>query len=335
MIVVHRKEKKKKKRCLVCWCTDIVDFEYKRGSDVSVTKLIFGHTIRSVVWLHEWLEDWWCCWKEKKCRTGEEFAMSSSFFFLFFLNSFFFFFCRNDDWREQNTGRFTNIVSGCGFLFFFPLTHRADFSQSCHCCSVSLHWITTSTVTTGEFRNLHLPSRFLKGGTLSQIWVLAALYHSIFIFLVPLFNRLCFFWLYDVLRLFAVCSTNSLSYCVFVTEGWSICVCGCVHCPFRLLLCFTHIHIQQYHTASFMYLCWYFVNNKRREKRFLYFVLFSWPLNPKLTLLLLHMWKDSIKRWCCSLNNRMPYNDVCAYMSNSWSPICIKDAHKIRDCPTD
>lgn len=113
-------------------------------------------------------------------------------FFLFFFK-FIFFFCRNNDWREQNTGRFTNIVSGCGFLFFFPLTHRADFSQSCHCCSVSLHWITTSTVTTGEFRNLHLPSRFLKGGTLSQIWVLAALYHSIFIFLVPLFNRLCFF----------------------------------------------------------------------------------------------------------------------------------------------
>lgn len=150
--------------------------------------------------------------------------------------------------------------------FFFPLTHRADFSQSCHCCSVSLHWITTSTVTAGEFRNLHLPSRFLKGGTLSQIWVLAALYHSIFIFLVPLIGFV-FFWLYDVLRLFAVCSTNSLSYCVFVTEGWSICVCGCVHCPFRLLLCFTHIHIQQYHTASFMYLCWYFVNNKRREKK--------------------------------------------------------------------
>lgn len=44
-----REKERKKKRCLVCWCTDIVDFEYKRGSDVSVTKLIFGHTIRSVV----------------------------------------------------------------------------------------------------------------------------------------------------------------------------------------------------------------------------------------------------------------------------------------------
>lgn len=142
---------------------------------------------------------------------------------------------------------------------FFPLTHRADFSQSCHCCSVSLHWITTSTVTAGEFRNLHLPSRFLKGGTLSQIWVLAALYHSIFIFLVPLIG----FVFFDCTM---CCSTKSLSYCVFVTEGWSICVCGCVHCPFRLLLCFTHIHIQQYHTAAFMYLCWYFVNNKRRKK---------------------------------------------------------------------
>lgn len=100
MIVVHRKEKKKKKkRCLVCWCTDIVDFEYKRGSDVSVTKLIFGHTIRSVVWLHEWLEDWWCCWKEKKCRTGEEFAMSSSFFFLFFFKFIFFFLQKR--WLER------------------------------------------------------------------------------------------------------------------------------------------------------------------------------------------------------------------------------------------
>lgn len=195
-------------------------------------------------------------------------------FFSFFLNSFFFFLQKR--WLERAKHRQVHEHRVWLWVFvFFPLTHRADFSQSCHCCSVSLHWITTSTVTTGEFRNLHLPSRFLKGGTLSQIWVLAALYHSIFIFLVPLFNRLCFFWLYDALRLFAVCSTNSLSYCVFVTEGWSICVCGCVHCPFRLLLCFTHIHIQQYHTASFMYLCWYFVNNKRREKRFLYFVLFS------------------------------------------------------------
>lgn len=149
MIVVHRKEKKKKKRCLVCWCTDIVDFEYKRGSDVSVTKLIFGHTIRSVVWLHEWLEDWWCCWRGKNAEHS----------FLFFAETMI---------GEQNTGRFTNVVSGCGFIFF-PLTHRADFSQSCHCCSVSLHWITTSTVTTGEFRKLHLPSRFLKGGTLTDL----------------------------------------------------------------------------------------------------------------------------------------------------------------------
>lgn len=190
MIVVHRKEKKKKKRCLVCWCTDTVDFEYKRGSDVSVTKLIFGHTIRSVVWLHEWLEDWWCCWKEKKMQNrGGVCHVLILFFFLFFLNSFFFFAeTMIGESKTQAGSRASCLAVGV----FFPLTHRADFSQSCHCCSVSLHWITTSTVTAGEFRNLHLPSRFLKGGTLSQIWVLAALYHSIFIFLVPLIGFVFF-----------------------------------------------------------------------------------------------------------------------------------------------
>lgn len=146
MIVVHRKEKKKKKRCLVCWCTDIVDFEYKRGSDVSVTKLIFGHTIRSVVWLHEWLEDWWCCWKEKKnAEQGRSLPCPHPFFFSLFFK-FFFFFCRNDDWREQNTGRFTSIVSGCGVFFpfnpqgwFFPELSllfsftSLNYNKHCHC----------------------------------------------------------------------------------------------------------------------------------------------------------------------------------------------------------
>lgn len=174
MIVVHRKEKKKKKRCLVCWCTDIVDFEYKRSSDVSVTKLIFGHTIRSVVWLHDWLEDWWCCWKEKKMQIR---GGVCHVLILFFLNSYF---CFAETMIGERKTQAGSRASCLAVGFFSPLTHRADFSQSCHCCSVSLHWITTSTVTAGGFRNLHLPSRFLKGGTLSQIWVLAALYHSIF-----------------------------------------------------------------------------------------------------------------------------------------------------------
>lgn len=221
---------------------------------MSVTKLIFGHTIRSVVWLHEWLEDWWCCWKEKNAEQGRSLPCPHPFFPLFFFK-FIFYFILQKRWLERAKHRqvHEHRVWLWGF-FFLPLTHRADFSQSCHCCSVSLHWITTSTVTTGEFRNLHLPSRFLKGGTLSQIWVLAALYHSIFIFLVPLFNRLCFFWLYDVLRLFAVCSTNSLSYCVFVTEGWSICVCVCALSFPPAPLFHTHPHTAISHSLLYVFM---------------------------------------------------------------------------------
>lgn len=134
-------------------------------------------------------------------------------------------------------------------------------SHSCHCCSVSVHWNSTSTFSVGD-----LPGGFLRAAlwkkeiTESPVcappphplntsrfscFYIAVFYHSgSFYFLWFLFH--CTTCLFSSLS--SVCevglqrwlffSPTSESHCVFVTEGWSVCFSGL----FCLLLCFTHTY---------------------------------------------------------------------------------------------
>lgn len=59
--------------------------------------------------------------------------------------------------RGWNTGRLMSIMSDCpSVLCLWP---AGLISQSCHYCSVSVHWNSTSTFTVG---NTHLSSGFLR-----------------------------------------------------------------------------------------------------------------------------------------------------------------------------
>lgn len=105
-----------------------------------------------MVWLHVWMED-------GVSVDADEGRGCPFSFFISFITCIY----KGDEGmkgsqeRGWNTGRLMSIMSDCpSVLCLWP---AGLISQSCHYCSVSVHWNSTSTFTVG---NTHLSSGFLR-----------------------------------------------------------------------------------------------------------------------------------------------------------------------------
>lgn len=191
--------------------------------------------------------------------------------------------------RGWNTGRLMSIMSDCpSVLCLWP---AGLISQSCHYCSVSVHWNSTSTFTVG---NTHLSSGFLRAALKKKrkhfeypvCAVLLLLLLTIFLtdrglaaFISQYFIILVLFILRDFYFIVRhVFTLRCLQYVKYKGDLFSdlwkpLCVCyrgverlfqwSSLPAPLFHTHVSTHSNITQ---PPLMYLCWYFVNNKRRKK---------------------------------------------------------------------